>query len=172
LDETWEKLNIVLVIATEPYLLIRDPNQSPFNVGLRLDLEDFHQGQVQQLNIRHGSPVSENDLGRFFSLLSGHPYLTRKALYTLITEKWSIDELFAKATDDQGPFGDHLRRQHWLLRNEKDLRENLRQIIQRNQCDDESVLFRLLRAGLVKGRGKVYYCRCALYEQYFEDKLK
>jgi len=34
LDDRWNKLNIVMVISTEPYLLIADPNQSPFNVGL------------------------------------------------------------------------------------------------------------------------------------------
>jgi hypothetical protein len=171
LDEAWDKLNIVLVIATEPYLLISDPNQSPFNVGLRLDLEDFNRSQVQELNQRHGAPVREIDIDSFFNLLSGHPYLTRKALYTLVADKMSLHELFSRATDDQGTFGDHLRRQHWLLRNDKALRENLLQIIQRNTCDDEAVLFRLLRAGLVKGKGKAYYCRCSLYEQYFKDKL-
>jgi hypothetical protein len=117
-------------------------------------------------------PVSETDTERFFELLNGHPYLTRKAFYTLVTDRMNLNELVAMATDDQGPFGDHLRRQHWLLRNEKGLRDSLRQIIQHNQCDDEGVLFRLLRAGLVKGKGKAYYCRCALYEQYFKDKLR
>jgi hypothetical protein len=171
-DEAWDKLNLVLVIATEPYLLIKDLNQSPFNVGLRLDLEDFNRNQVQELNRRHGILVDERDAERFFNLLSGHPYLTRKALYTLVADRITLNELFTRATDDQGPFGDHLRRQHWLLRNEQELRENLRQIIQRNICDSETALFRLLKAGLVKGRGKAYYCRCTLYEQYFKDKLK
>jgi hypothetical protein len=169
-DTAWDKINIVLVIATEPYLLISDPNQSPFNVGLRLDLEDFNRQQLQELNMRHGGPVSEKDMKRLFDLLSGHPYLTRKAFYTLIADKWNLNELFARATDEQGPFGDHLRRQGWLLRNEKKLQNSLRQIIRLNKCDDEASLFRLLKSGLVKGKGKVYYCRCGLYEQYFKDK--
>jgi hypothetical protein len=171
-DTAWDKLNMVLVIATEPYLLINDPNQSPFNVGLRLDLEDFDRNQVQELNLRHGRPVHSRDAERIFDLLSGHPYLTRKAFYTLMADQWHLNELFARATEDQGPFGDHLRRQAWLLRNEKGLRDSLRQIIQQNKCDDEAALLRLLRSGLVKGRGKVFYCRCELYKQYFKDKLQ
>ena len=38
----WERLNLVLVISTEPYLLIKDINQSPFNVGARIELKRFH----------------------------------------------------------------------------------------------------------------------------------
>ena len=50
----WEKFNLVLVISTEPYLLIADVNQSPFNVGLHLGLSDFTVEQVRDLNLRHG----------------------------------------------------------------------------------------------------------------------
>ncbi|NTU66047.1 MAG: toll/interleukin-1 receptor domain-containing protein, partial [Chloroflexi bacterium] len=48
----WEKFNLVLVISTEPYLLIADMNQSPFNVGLHLGLSDFTIEQVRDLNVR------------------------------------------------------------------------------------------------------------------------
>jgi hypothetical protein len=172
LDEQWQKLNIVMVISTEPYLLIADANQSPFNVGLKLYLEDFTEAQVRDLNQRHGSPVRDSDFPQLMTLLGGHPYLTRKALYTLVTEKQNLGALIRVATDDQGPFGDHLRRQHWLLRNERDLQEALRQIIRSRRCDDETALFRLLRAGLVKGSGDAYSCRCDLYARYFKDKLR
>jgi hypothetical protein len=33
LDELWDRLNIVMVISTEPHLLIADVTQSPFSVG-------------------------------------------------------------------------------------------------------------------------------------------
>ena len=41
LDALWEMLHLILVISTEPYLLIADVNQSPFNVGSKLYLKDF-----------------------------------------------------------------------------------------------------------------------------------
>jgi len=171
-DDRWNKLNIMMVISTEPYLLIPDANQSPFNVGLRLYLEDFDDAQVRDLNWRHGSPVKGGDLPQLMELLSGHPYLTRKALYALVTEPLTWAGLMRAAPTDQGPFGDHLRHNHWLLRDRPDLREALRQVVHHNRCDDETALFRLLRAGLVKGSGDVCKCRCDLYRMYFKDKLR
>jgi len=170
-DERWNKLNIVMVISTEPYLLIQDVSQSPFNVGLRLYLEDFNDAQVRDLNGRHGSPVKDKDFPQLIELLGGHPYLTRKALYTLVTERLTWADLMRVAPTDRGPFGDHLRRNHWLLRDEPDLKKALRQVIRHNRCTDEMALFRLLRVGLVKGSGDVSKCRCDLYRMYFKDKL-
>jgi|GEM_PF-1678141 len=172
LDEEWNKLNIVMVIATEPYLLIADPTVSPFNVGIQLDLKDFDHGQVDDLNQRHRAPIKGKDFESFFDVLGGHPFLTRKGLYLLVTEYSSWDRLLQEAADEQGPFGDHLRRQHWLLRESVELREALRQVIRQNRCSDDLALRRLLRAGLVKNVGKSYYCRCGLYERFFKDKLK
>jgi hypothetical protein len=171
LDEQWNKLNIVMVISTEPYLLIADMNQSPFNVGLSLYLKDFNEAQVLDLNQRYGSPVQEGDFPHLIRLLNGHPYLTRKALYTMVTERLTWTELARVAPKDQGPFGDHLRHNHWLLRNEPDLKEALKRIVHDERCKDEMAFFRLLRAGLVKGSGDVCKCRCELYRMYFEDKL-
>jgi serine/threonine protein kinase len=171
LDEQWDKLNIVMVISTEPYHLISEVNQSPFNVGLRLYLEDFDESQVRELNRRHGSPVSEADFSQLVELLGGHPYLTRKALYTMVTERITWNNLAQVAALDNGPFGDHLRRHHWLLRDKPELQAALKQVIAHQPCPDEMTLFRLLQAGLVKGSGESYHCRCGLYRSYFEDKL-
>jgi hypothetical protein len=171
LDDQLNKLNIVMVISTEPYLLIADVKQSPFNVGLRLYLKDFNETQVRDLNQRHGSPVQENDSHQLSNLLGGHPYLTRQALYTLVTENKSWTDLTRVAATDHGPFGDHLRRYHWLLRDEPDLRKALKEVIRDERCVDELLFFRLLRAGLVKGSGDNCMCRCDLYRMYFESKL-
>jgi serine/threonine protein kinase len=171
LDEQWDRLNLVMVISTEPYLLIADVNQSPFNVGLKIYLEDFNEAQVRDLNQRHGSPVTETNFPQLIALLGGQPYLIRKALYTMVTERLTWPRLTQAATLDHGLFGDHLRRQQWLLRNEPELREALKQIIEHHHCSDESSLFRLLQAGLVKGSGDAYSCRCDLYRVYFKDKL-
>lgn len=170
-DETWRRLNVVMVISTEPYLLIPDANQSPFNVGLKLYLKDFNESQARDLNRRHRSPVQETNFTEFMSLLSGHPYLTRKALYAMLIEHRSWADVVRTAAADDGPFGDHLRRYHWLLRDESELKDALKHIIRHNRCPDEMLLFRLLRAGLVKGSGDYCACRCDLYRRYFEDKL-
>jgi hypothetical protein len=171
LDDLWSVFNLVMVISTEPYLLISDPTQSPFNVGLKLVVDDFTSEQVKDLNQRHGEPVSAAQFPRFMELLNGHPYLTRKALYTLVAEKMSWEALLASAASENGPFSDHLRHQLWLLRDEQPLQESLKQIIRSHRCSDAGALFRLQRAGLVKTSGEVCTCRCELYALYFKDKF-
>ena len=123
------------------------------------------------VNRRHGAPVAEHDLAGFMELLGGHPYLTRKALYTLVTRGWTWTDLFQVAATDQGPFGDHLRRYHWLLNERPDFRTTLGEVINKGRCSDDLIFFRLLRAGLVKGSGDVCRCRCNLYKLYFQEKL-
>jgi hypothetical protein len=170
-DDLWQKLSIALVISTEPYLLISDLDQSPFNVGLKLYLEDLNQAQIEDLNRRHGSPLDAGELAQLRDLLGGHPYLTRKALYSVVARGTPWPNLARNAATDAGPFGDHLRRYRWMLRDQPKLQQTLRQIVRERQCLDDMSFYRLLRAGLVKGSGAVCRCRCRLYEIYFGDKL-
>ncbi len=171
-EPSWEMMNLAMVISTEPYLLIADPNQSPFNVGLKLYLDDFNEVQVRDLNARHGSPIATADLPAFRQLLGGHPYLTRKALYTLVSEKMEWPAFLNVAASDNGPFSDHLRRQMWLLYRRPELIAALRTIIRVQRCDDEDARFRLLRAGLIQASGDLCTARCELYQIYFKDRLE
>src|SRR5262249_25990066 len=84
LSDIWEKVDIVIVISTEPHLLIKDRNQSPFNVALKILLEDFNEMQVRELNRHYRSPVDDRDIPALVELLNGHPYLTSRALYTIL----------------------------------------------------------------------------------------
>jgi len=171
LSEQWNRLSIIIVISTEPYLLINEINQSPFNVGLKLSLEDFNEDQVADLVRRHGYFLKEAGFQQFMALLNGHPYLTRKALYVLATERCAWMDLFRAAARDHGPFGDHLRRYYLLLRDEPGLKDTLKQVINHGHCTDDLAFSRLLRAGLVKGSIDSCACRCDLYRQYLKDKL-
>lgn len=170
-DPIWEGLNLMMVISTEPYLLIDDPRQSPFNIGLTLYLEDFKEDQVRELNQKHNNPVSKGQFPELMALLQGHPYLTRKALYALVLEGHDWNHLVAEATSDQGPFGDHLRYHLWLLQRKPELREALAEVLEHGTYHDERILFRLSRAGLIKGSGDRYECRCELYQRYFREHL-
>ncbi|MEM7034405.1 MAG: AAA-like domain-containing protein, partial [Chloroflexota bacterium] len=165
---TWGKLNIVLVISTEPYLLIDDVNQSPFNVGLDLSLQDFDLSQVQELNQRHGTPLPENALPDMMTLLGGHPYLTRLALFTMVAQTVSWSELVRNAVSENGPFGRHLRSQYWNIHDKPAFRQALREIRQTQRCLDEKTGLLLQRAGIIRKEGDLFTFRCDLYRQYFQ----
>jgi class 3 adenylate cyclase len=171
-NDLWDRLSLVLVISTEPHLLIEDVAQSPFNVGVRIQLEDFDQAQVEELNRRYRSPLAEQELLTLAGFLGGHPYLTRKALYTLVTDTLTWEQLRQIAVGAKSPFGDHLRHFLWILRDQPELRAALKQIIVHGQCSDEVAFYRLEQAGLAKGAdSKTCRCRCQLYEHYFKDML-
>ncbi|OLP19937.1 hypothetical protein BST81_02935 [Leptolyngbya sp. 'hensonii'] len=168
----WKQLDLVLVTSTEPYQLIENLNQSPFNVGQVIQLTDFTPEQVADLNQRHSSPLDKAQIQNLITLLGGHPYLVRKALYLLASQQMAVADLFAKATDDQGPFGDHLRYHLFRLSNKPEQKQGLLQVIQTQTCKDDDVYFRLRGAGLITSReGSTIKPRCQLYARYFENRL-
>nr|WP_042341884.1 AAA-like domain-containing protein [Calothrix sp. PCC 7507] len=168
----WKQLDLALVTSTEPYQLIDNLNQSPFNVGEVIDLEDFTAAQVTDLNRRHGSPLNSSEAQQLMALLNGHPYLVRLALYLIASQRFTTAELFAKATDDNGPFGNHVRNHLFRLHSKAELVPSMLQVIRHNSCDDERVFFRLRGAGLVRREGRTVIPRCQLYADYFRENLR
>src|SRR5262249_53235859 len=84
----WARLTIAIAYATEAHLFISDLNQSPFNVGTRLVLEDFTGEQLAELNERYGGPLDDQEqITRFRQLVGGHPYLTQRGLYEIYKRK-------------------------------------------------------------------------------------
>lgn len=169
----WNQFNLLIAHSTEPTLFIKDLNQSPFNVGTVIRLGDFDRDEVLWLNARHGSPIaSGEDLERLLRLVGGHPYLVRQALYALAAGPMSVMDLVSVATDDNGPFGDHLRRHLWVLRDNSHLRKALRQVISGRGCEDEDVFQRLRAAGLIEGESRALAkTRCDLYALYMRKHL-
>jgi len=169
----WKKLDVILSTSTEPQFFIDRLHESPFNVGVTLPLEDFLPAQVEELNARHPSPLGHKDVSRLYDLVQGHPYLTRKALYMVAskTPTFGVDELFTQATDDTGPFGDHLRYYLLRLQGRPELIAALRHTIEGQTCGDELLIYRLQAAGLVRRESSAVVPRCELYARYFRDRL-
>ena len=168
----WRRLDLALVTSTEPYELVQNLHQSPFNVGEVIELADFDAAQVAALNALHGGPLAPADLARLVELLNGHPYLTRRALYLVADGRSSSAELFARADDDEGAFGEHLRRHLQRLQERPELAQTLRQILRTERAPDERAFWRLRGAGLVRREGGRSLARCPLYAAYFGERLR
>jgi hypothetical protein len=168
----WKKLDLALVTSTEPYQLIDNLNQSPFNVGEVIELEDFSEQQTADLNRRHGNLLGAADQRQLFALLRGHPYLVRRALYLLAAERVTPTDLFATAAEDYGPFGDHLRHHLFRLTEQPDLVAGVLQAIRTGSVGDDRVFFKLRGAGLVRREGRSVLPRCQLYADYFGERLR
>jgi hypothetical protein len=169
----WANLSLIVSHSTEPYLWIKDLNRSPFNVGFVIRLEDFTLNQLGDLNRAYETPLkTEADVKAIYDLVGGHPYLIRQALYILQNRNCPLSELRRTAVSDTGPFGDHLRRWVWHLQNNKELKEELRQVFQQGTCQDEMSFQRLRAAGLIVGDSRnTSQIRCRLYHEYFSNHL-
>ena len=167
----WTRFNMALVTSTEPYQLIADLNQSPFNVGAVVELRDFTPAQVVDLNQRHGNPLLSEQVAKISELLGGHPYLTRRALYLAASKRSTFDDIVKDASEDEGPFGDHLRNHLFRMSDHQELKSALLQVIKYHRCADEHIFFRLRGAGLVRRVGNDVLPRNVLYAEYFGKRL-
>src|SRR5262245_50704723 len=148
----WRHLTLVMTYATEAHLFITDLNQSPFNVGTRLTLDDFTPEQVADLNLRYGAPLrTDGDLRRYFGLVAGNPYLAQRGLHEMAQHRLALNELEARAATDDGPFGDHLRRILASLAQDHALRQAMIGVIGGGACPTTESFYRLRSAGLISG---------------------
>ena len=105
------------------------------------------------------------------SLIGGHPYLERRALYLIASGQMDAETLMANAARDDGPFGDHLRRHLFRFRDKPDLHQAMAQIVSHNTCSDDLLFFRLRGAGLARRVGSAVVPRYGLYDVYFRERL-
>ena len=171
MSRIWKQFDLALVTATEPYHLIANLNQSPFNVGEVLLLSDFTPAQVTDLNQRHGNPLTTVEEQALMRLLNGHPYLVRRALYLIASRQMSVAALFDQAGTDDGPFGDHLRYHLFRIYDKQELAQGLLQVILARTCPDERIARLLSAAGLVRRENEQVVPRCQLYADYFRRHL-
>ncbi len=171
-DSPWSRLTLAMAYATEAHLFITDLNQSPFNVGLRLELEDFTRDQVAQLNRAYGAPLTDEALTRFYDLVGGLPYLAQRGLYTLAIRSLDFETFLRQADQDDGPLGDYLRHLLVLLLQNPPLAEAVRYVLQGQPCPSLESFYRLRSAGLLTGPShKQAQLRCRLYARYLERHL-
>jgi hypothetical protein len=168
-----DRLTLVVAYSTEAFLFIKDLNQSPFTAGHYFTLDDFELGNLEEMNRAHGSPVAvPKQLALLMEWLGGHPYLTRRAFYYLVQTGESVDTLMNRAVDDDGPFGDHLRRYLFSLARNPGLRDSMKSALDNGTCSDDLSFYLLRSAGLVRGhRRNAVTPRCKLYQAYFGARL-
>ncbi len=170
----WGRLTLAMAYATEAHLFITDLNQSPFNVGTRLLLEDFTSKQVAEINCRYRMPLRDADsLERFYRLVGGHPYLVRRGLDEIAARGLDIKGFEAQAGQEEGIFGDHLRRLLRTLEQDGDLADTVRALLRGEAMPTSGNFYRLRSAGVLTGTSEQNARpRCGLYHRYLHEHLQ
>ena len=169
-DLLWQKLRLIMVHSTEIYIPL-DINQSPLNVGLRVELEPFDREQVEDLVLRHNLTLEAHDIDRLMALVGGFPYLTRRALYHLARRDITLQELWLNAPTDSGIYRNHLQRHLRNLESDSELIQALKTVLKAENAIavEQIVGFKLHSMGLVKLHGNQVSISCDLYRKYFLD---
>jgi hypothetical protein len=163
----WRKLDLALVISTEPHLLIDDPFRSPFNVAYTIHIDSLTLEEHRRLSRRYPDPLSDASVTLLHELLGGHPYLTRLAYYRIHVGGSQFQDVLDTASRQDGPFGDHLRAMLSKVSRDPQLLPALKKIIAGKEVP-VGLAYRLESAGLVRSDGKRWNPTSVVYATFFQ----
>ncbi len=171
-NPVWQKLRLVIVHSQEVYVPL-NINQSPFNVGLPIELPELNSEQLQALIERHSLSWDKSRSKQLINLLGGHPYLLRIALYEIARGRITLEKLQEIAPTEEGPYSDHLRRHLLNLQENKELEAAMVNVLASKEpvAIGAPEAFKLRSMGLVKFQGNAVKPLCDLYRQYFCNRL-
>ena len=148
----WGRLTMAIAYATEAHHFIKDLNQSPFNVGRRFEMRGFTREQTADLNTRYGGPLSgEAELDRFQRLTGGHPFLVRRGLREMVDRQLSVAMFEAVAAQENGPFGDQLKRTLVQVSCDPSLKAAAAEVLAGRPCTQPDAFYALQKSGILAG---------------------
>lgn len=164
--EPCNRLTLALAYSTEPYLFIKDLNQSPFNIGTKIFLEDFTLDNIRDLNSRYGSPLYQGELEDFLDFTGGQPYLVRCSLNEMVIQGLNFSQFIKYIQNNENALTDHLKRLLLIFSENQQLRETVKSFIKTNFIESYDDFFRLRSAGILVGSQERPRFRCRLYKEY------
>ncbi|MSU62868.1 MAG: toll/interleukin-1 receptor domain-containing protein [Pedosphaera sp.] len=169
----WRFLTVAIAYATEAHLFINDLNQSPFNVGTRVTLNDFSRSETSELNGLYRGPLKNDaELDRFHRLLGGQPYLTQLGLRELAARNAGIQWIEEQAHLEETIFSDHLLRLLAVLNQDEKMMEAIRPLARNGTQVPADIFYRLRSAGVIVGHAADQVrLRCDLYRQFLGRHL-
>ena len=173
--DLWERLRLTVVYSTEDFGSL-DINQSPFNVGLPIELQPFKRQQVEELAASYQLSFTDDEIDKLMQMLGGHPYLVDLTMsYLANNPLQSLSELLQQAATDTGIYSSYLRRHLINLKSNTKLSQVFSEILNNSTPIqvDTLLAYQLHRMGLIQWSTKGNYVMpsCELYRQYFLPRL-
>ena len=173
LDDLLQLLRLVVLYSTEVYINL-NLNQSPFNVGLAINLPEFTSEQILDLAQRHGlswtDDVGTENVRSLQAMVGGHPYLVRLALYHLVySYQKNLDKLLESAHTISGIYRYDLQDSWAFLQLSPELATAFKQVIDAGVRVELNhiIASKLSSMNLVKLDGNQCSVSCELYRKYF-----
>ena len=173
----WQNLRLVLAHVADLDLPLH-AHQSPFNVGLLVELPYFTPQHIQLLRESH--PLGETQgekaaaIKSIAKLVGGHPYLIQLAFYWLCSGQLSPSHVLHTAATNQGIYREYLRRLWSAIQEDSALLEAFYQVLVSAAPVNlnPKQAYALADMGLVDLTGHQVKLRCELYRAYFGPCLE
>ncbi|MDJ0678849.1 MAG: AAA-like domain-containing protein [Xenococcaceae cyanobacterium MO_167.B52] len=172
--QLWKKLKLVVVYSTEVYIPL-NINQSPFNVGVPIELLEFNQEEVQKFAQLYELDWDMAQSKQLMAMIGGHPYLLKLALaYLKNHQEVTLSEFLRVAPTEAGIYSDHLRQHLLELREDQILASAFKKVVTVTETVQVEPLqaYKLDRMGLVQLSDNQVKPRCELYKKYFSTYLQ
>ncbi len=172
--QLWQKLRLIVVYSTEVYIPL-NINQSPFNVGVPIELLEFSQEQVEKFAQLHGLDWNAAQIRQLMAMIGGYPYLLKLAFaYLKNHQDTSLSDFLRVAPTEAGIYSDHLRQHLLELQQDNILNLAFKKVVSVTETVQIEPLqaYKLDRMGLVKLSDNQVKPRCELYRQYFSTYLQ
>lgn len=168
----WRQLRLVMAYSTECYVPL-DMNQSPFNAGTPIELQEFNIKQVKSWACIHGIKWHDAQVNALMEMVGGHPYLVGLALYEVGARKMTLEQLLQSAPTEAGIYSSHLRRHLETLKSSPELFEAFQQVVASPEPIELNAMkiYKLHSMGLVQQSDNRVKPRCNLYREYFQHQL-
>jgi hypothetical protein len=128
---------------------------------------------IERAKVDNGAPLrNEQELTRFFALVSGQPYLVRRGLHEMAAHGTDLAVVEARAGSEEWIYSDHLYRILSLLGKDAGLVHAVKDVLEGHPCPDRESFYRLRSTGILVGESAhEARLRCRLYADYLQQHL-
>ncbi|MFB2836535.1 AAA-like domain-containing protein [Floridanema evergladense] len=168
----WQKLRLIVVHSTEIYIPLQ-LKQSPFNVGLPIQLNSFSLEEVIELAKRYGLDWTNGEEATLLmGMVGGHPALVHLALYRLSQGCLTLAQLLQSAPTSTGIYSSHLQRHQATLQEQPELANafGITMSVNHPVLLEPVLAYKLSSMGLIKLEDNKATPSCQLYRLYFEKQ--
>jgi len=168
-EPIWRKLRLIIVHSTEIYVPLQ-LKQSPFNVGLPIELSNFSLEQIQHLAECYGLNWTDyQEAKQLMAIVEGHPALVHIAIYHLSRGDITFAQFLDTAATSSGIYASHVQRHQATLEEHPELAKALHTVINAQEpiSLEPLMTYKLSSMGLIKQLRNKVIPTCELYRRLF-----
>ena len=167
----WKSLRLIIVHAADLYIPSKT-SQSPFNVGIAVELTKFNVNQTEDLLQRYSFQLSTSEFELLNNVTGGFPHLIQFSLYYSKRYRVPLEDILKNASTERGIFNRDLNYLLFRLQKDPRLLEGLQAALLSPVELETEVAFKLKSLGLIHlVQGKAYLS-CELYQNYFVNYFR